>query len=75
MKSRSSALRDFTVDRRVWLLSAVALLIGTGAAALAVLLLRAIALATNAFYYHRISLAMVGPAGSPLSPPVMMAFA
>ena len=28
------------------------------------LLLRAIALATNIFYYHRVSLAMVGPAGS-----------
>lgn len=66
MKSRPSALRDFTVDRRVWLLSAVALVIGTGAAALAVLLLRAIALATNIFYYHRLSLAMVGPAGSTL---------
>ena len=68
MRSRPSALRDFTVDRRVWLLSAVALLLGTGGAALAVLLLRAIALATNAFYYHRLSLAMVGPAGPPLSP-------
>ena len=68
MRSRPSALRDFTVDHRVWLLSAVALLIGTGGAALAVLLLRAIALATNAFYYHRLSLAMVGPAGPPLSP-------
>ena len=67
MRSRPSALRDFTVDRRVWLLAAVAVLIGTGAAALAVLLLRAIALATNLFYYHRLSLAMVGPAGSPLS--------
>jgi CIC family chloride channel protein len=66
MKSRPSALRDFTVDRRVWLLTGVALVIGTGAAALAVLLLRAIALATNFFYYHRMSLAMVGPAGSPL---------
>ena len=38
---------------------------------LAVLLLRAIALATNAFYYHRLSLALVGPAGSPLSPWIM----
>ena len=66
MKSRPSALRDFTVDRRVWLLAAAALLIGAGAAALAVLLLRAIALATNLFYYHRLSLAMAGPAGSPL---------
>jgi H+/Cl- antiporter ClcA len=64
MKSRSSALRDFTVDNRTWFLSAVALVIGTGGAALAVLLLRAIALATNIFYYHRISVAMVGPAGS-----------
>ena len=33
-------------------------------AALAVLLLHAIALSTNIFFYHRISLAMVGPAGS-----------
>ena len=71
MNSRPSALRDFTVDRRVWLLTTVALLIGAGAAALAVLLLRAIALATNLFYYHRLSLAMVGPAGSPFSPWVM----
>jgi len=52
-------------------LTAVALLIGAGAAGLAVLLLRAIALATNAFYYHRLSIAMVGPAGSPLSPWIM----
>ena len=64
MRSRPSALRDFTVDRRTWMLSAVALVIGTGGAALAVLLLRAIALVTNIFYYHRVSLAMVGPAGS-----------
>ena len=67
MKSRPSALRDFTVDGRVWLLTGVALVIGTGAAGLAVLLLRAIALSTNIFYYHRLSFAMVGPAGSPLA--------
>ncbi len=72
MKSRPSALRDFTVDRRVWLLTAVALFIGAGAAGLAVLLLRAIALATNLFYYHRLSLALVGPAGSPLSSWIML---
>ncbi|MDR3726497.1 MAG: chloride channel protein [Terracidiphilus sp.] len=71
MRSRPSALRDFTVDSRVWLLTGVALFIGAGAAALAVLLLRAIALATNIFYYHRLSLATVGPAGSPLSPWIM----
>ena len=72
MRSRPSALRDFTVDRRVWLLTAVALVIGAGAAALAVLLLRAIALMTALFYYHRLSLApslaATGPAGSPLPP-------
>jgi CIC family chloride channel protein len=66
MISRPSALRDFTVDRRVWMLTGVALVIGACGAALAVILLRAIALATNIFYYHRLSLAMVGPAGSPL---------
>jgi uncharacterized metal-binding protein len=64
MRSRPSALRDFTVDRRTWLLTAVAIVIGTGAAGLAVLLLKAIAVATNIFYYHRISLATVAPAGS-----------
>ena len=66
MKSHSSTLRDFTVDRRVWLISGLAVIVGAGGAALAVLLLRAIAFATNLFYYHRFSLAMVGPAGSPL---------
>lgn len=66
MKSQPSILRDFTVDRRVWLLSAVALGVGTGAAGLAVALLRCIALATNLFYYHRISSQTVSPAGSPL---------
>ena len=68
MKSQPSILRDFTVDRRVWLLSAVALAVGTGAAGLAVLLLRCIALATNLFYYHRFSFVAVSPAGSPLGP-------
>jgi chloride channel protein, CIC family len=72
MKSRPSALRDFTVDGRVWLLTGVSIVIGSGAAVLAVILLRAIAFATNLFYYHRLSLASVGPAGSPLSPAVMM---
>lgn len=66
MKSRPSALRDFTVDSRVWLLSGVALVIGAGAATLAVFLLRAIAFCTNIFYYHRFSIEMVGPAGSTL---------
>src|SRR5580658_156619 len=66
MKAESSALRDFTVDRRVWLLCAIALIIGVGASLLAVVLLRLIAISTNAFYYHRFSAASVSPAGSPL---------
>ena len=66
MKAESSALRDFTVDSRVWLLSGIALIIGSGAAVLAALLLRLIAFSTNLFYYHRFSAAPVGPSGSPL---------
>jgi chloride channel protein, CIC family len=66
MKAESSALRDFTVDQRVWLLSAVALIIGVGATFLAVLLLKLIAVSTNLFYYLRLSGAAVTPAGSPL---------
>jgi chloride channel protein, CIC family len=66
MQSESSALRDFTVDRRVWLLSSVALVIGVGATFLAVILLRLIAISTNLFYYHRFSMAGVSPAGSSL---------
>ena len=66
MKAESSALRDFTVDRRVWLLCAIALIIGIGASLLAVVLLTLIAISTNAFYYHRFSTVPVSPARSPL---------
>jgi len=66
MKSTPSALRDFTVDSRVWLLSGVAIGIGVCATGLAVLLLRLIAISTNLFYYHRLSTASVSPAGTPL---------
>jgi CIC family chloride channel protein len=66
VQSEPSALRDFTVDRRVWLLSSVALVIGIGATFLAVLLLRLIAISTNIFYYHRFSSVSVSPAGSHL---------
>jgi chloride channel protein, CIC family len=66
MKSEPSALRDFTVDRRVWLLSGVSIVIGICATGLAVVLLRLIALSTNLFYYHRISTVTISPAGSPL---------
>jgi CIC family chloride channel protein len=66
VQSEPSALRDFTVDRRVWLLSSVALVIGIGATLLAVALLRLIAISTNLFYYHRFSSISVSPAGSSL---------
>src|ERR1700749_4464928 len=66
MRSEPSILRDFTVDRRVWLLSGVAIGIGACATVLALLLLRCIALFTNLFYYDRLSTVGVSPAGSPL---------
>ncbi len=65
MKSKPSVLRDFTVDQRTWMLSAVAVFIGIGAAVLTVVLLRGIGLLTNLFFYHRLGMAMVDPAGSP----------
>ncbi|MDP9039456.1 MAG: chloride channel protein [Acidobacteriota bacterium] len=66
MKSEPSILRDFTVDKRVWLLSGVSVTIGLCATLLAVLLLRLIALSTNLFYYHRFSTVSISPAGSPI---------
>ncbi|WP_433968084.1 hypothetical protein [Tunturiibacter gelidiferens] len=66
MKSEPSILRDFTVDKRVWLLSGVSIGIGLCATLFAVVLLRCIAFSTNVFYYHRFSLTPVSPAGSPL---------
>jgi CIC family chloride channel protein len=66
MNSESSALRDFTVNKRVWALCGIAPVIGAGATLMAVLLLRCIGAATNLFYYHRFSTSLVSPAGSPL---------
>jgi CIC family chloride channel protein len=61
-----SILRDFTIDKRVWLLAGVSIGIGVCATIIAVLLLSCITFSTNIFYYHRFSLAPVSPAGSPL---------
>jgi CIC family chloride channel protein len=66
LQSEPSILRDFTVDRRVWLFSSVSIGIGICATILAVLLLRCIAVSTNIFYYHRLSIKSVSPSGSPL---------
>nr|MBW4053742.1 chloride channel protein [Pseudomonadota bacterium] len=61
MKSSAStlgvhdALRDFTADRRLLVLSAMALVTGTFGAAAAWALLKLIALVTNLAYFHSVS--------------------
>ena len=58
MKSHPSVLRDFTVDRRVWLISSAAVLIGVLCNGRGwCFLLRLIGLCTNLFYYHRFNTA------------------
>ena len=59
-------MRDFTVDRRVWLLSGVAVGIGVCATGLAVGLLRLIAISTNLVLLPPVEPGGVSPAGSPL---------
>src|SRR5438067_3364000 len=54
---------DFTADRRLLLISGIAVAVGAACAAVAMLLLRLIALFTNLFFYHRLSVASVTPAG------------
>jgi chloride channel protein, CIC family len=63
--SETSHLRDFTLDGRVLILSAMAVVIGACGAGLAVMLLKLIGLMTNLFYFHRFAFGMVSPAGSP----------
>jgi CIC family chloride channel protein len=59
-------LRDYSADSRMVLMSGLAVLIGGAGAVLSWLLLRLIFLATNAFYYHRLSAAFADPAFNPL---------
>jgi len=56
------ALGDFTTDRRVLLLSLIAVGIGTLASLIAVALLDLIALCTNLFFFQHWSIAAVSPA-------------
>jgi CIC family chloride channel protein len=56
-------LGDFTTDRRVLLLIAMALIVGAGGTAAAWLLLKLIALFTNVIWFGRISIANVSLAG------------
>ena len=60
------ALRDFTADRRVLVLSAMALFAGTGGAAAAWCLLHLINLVTNLAYFGRLGATSSSPVGSPL---------
>jgi chloride channel protein, CIC family len=57
---------DFTASPRLLWLSAIALLIGTVCAFVAVALLWAIALFTNLFFYHEVSLTFRSPADNAL---------
>jgi len=54
-----SRLADFTTDRRVLLLMAMALVVGSGGAFAAWLLIKLIALVGNAVWFHRISTAPI----------------
>ncbi len=58
-------LRDFTADLRLLVLSAMALVVGTGGAAAAWALLHLIDIVTNIAYYGRLSLVHVTPVGTP----------
>jgi H+/Cl- antiporter ClcA len=56
-------LRDFTADRSLLKLTAMAVVVGTGGAASAWVLLRLIALITNLVYFQQISVETVSFAG------------
>ncbi|MDR3529572.1 MAG: chloride channel protein [Rhodopila sp.] len=65
---KTEALGDFTLDRRVLLLAAMALVVGTGGVAAAWVLLRLITLCTNVAYFHDLSLAPHDLADAKLGP-------
>ena len=56
-----SELRDYSADSRMLLMSAMALVVGAAGAVLSWALLRLIYLATNLFYFHRVSVLVVDP--------------
>ena len=65
---KSKALGDFTLDKRVLVLAAMALVVGTGGVASAWVLLRLITLCTNVAYFHDLSLAPHDLADTKLGP-------
>jgi len=62
----AKGLRDFSTDRRVLMLMAVAIVVGTLGVGAAWVLLKAIALCTNLAYFGRLSAENVAIAASPL---------
>ncbi len=65
-KSCLEELGDFTTTARVIPISLMAIVIGVIGALVAWFLLKLIGLFTNLFYYHRVSVAFVSPAGNHL---------
>ncbi len=63
MSSTTDKLRDYSVDARVIYVSTLAAVLGAVSSVLAWALLELIALATNAFYFHRFSFVEIEPAG------------
>jgi len=59
-------LRDYSANNRILLISGLASVLGGAGAVLAWMLLGLIRLATNIFYFHRLSFVDVSPAASPL---------
>jgi chloride channel protein, CIC family len=63
MSTTTDKLRDYSVDVRILYVSALAAVLGAVSSVLAWALLELIALATNAFYFHRFSFVEIEPAG------------
>jgi chloride channel protein, CIC family len=63
MSTATDKLRDYSVDARVLYVSTLAAVLGAVSSVLAWALLELIALATNAFYFHRFSFVEIEPAG------------
>ncbi len=70
-RSAAHALGDFTMSLRVLPIGGLAVVIGLFAAVVAAALLKLIALFTNIFFYQRLDLTAVSPAGHHLGPAVI----
>ena len=68
MSGHSRELADFTTDRRVLALSAIAVFIGVIASFIAVILLDLIQFFTNLCFYGRFSISTSTPIGNHLGP-------